>query len=64
MCVCVCVCVCLSHMRSNCFPFIQDGVLTRELVQNGLSELGRTGDGTKMSYLSLSLSVSWTTPNQ
>jgi hypothetical protein len=31
--------------------------LTRELVQDGLTDLGRTGDGTKMSYLTLSLPV-------
>ena len=37
---------------------IQDGVLSRELVQSGLSDLGRTGDGIKMTYLTLSLSVS------
>lgn len=37
---------------------VQDGVLSQELVHSGLSDLGRTGDGMKMSYLTLSLSVS------
>jgi len=31
-------------------------VLTGELIQHGLSDLGRTGDGTKIAYLTLTLS--------
>ena len=39
--------------------FDQDGILTRKLVQEGLTDLGRIGDGSKVTYLTLSLSVSF-----
>ena len=39
------------------FHSTQDGVLTCELIEEGLTDLRRTGDGTAMTYLNLSLSV-------
>ena len=42
--------------------YFQDGVLTGELIQHGLSDLGRTGDGTKLAYLTLNLPVRLKTP--
>lgn len=38
-------------------------MLTGELIQHGLSDLGRTGDGTKIAYLTLTLSVSLKPPH-
>ena len=35
----------------------QGGAVTREQVERGLSELGRTGDGTGVAFLSLTLKV-------
>ena len=36
----------------------QNGTLTQQLVERGLSELGRTGDGTGVTFLTLTLKVS------
>ncbi|CAI8019550.1 hypothetical protein GBAR_LOCUS11745 [Geodia barretti] len=39
-------------------PVTQNGTLTQQLVERGLSELGRTGDGTGVTFLTLTLKVS------
>ena len=39
-------------------PLLQDVVLTKEVIQEGLSDLGRTAGGTKIAFLTLCLSVS------
>jgi len=36
---------------------LQDLVLVKDMVQDGLSQLGTSGDGTKIVYLTLALNV-------
>lgn len=36
---------------------LQDGILTQQLLERGLLELGTTGDGTGVAFLSLTLTV-------
>ena len=36
---------------------LQSGVPTREMIERGLSDIGRTSDGTMITFHSLDLSV-------
>lgn len=45
------------------FVFFQNGALTQQQLERGLSELGTTGDGTGVVFLTLTLKVSPETYN-
>ena len=46
-----------ADVRISDNSVLQDGILTQQLLERGLLELGTTGDGTGVAFLSLTLTV-------